>query len=36
VKHSFEVELPQMAPGQFLGLYFDTVEAEYTDQLAKP
>ena len=34
-KHSVEVDLPKLDPGQFLGLYFDTVEAEYTDQLAK-
>jgi hypothetical protein len=36
VEHSVEVELPKLSPGQFLGLYFDTVEAEYTDQLARP
>jgi len=35
-KHTFELELPQLTPGQFLGLYFDTVEAEYTDQLISP
>ncbi len=35
-RHTFEVELPQLTPGQFLGLYFDTVEAEYTDQLISP
>jgi hypothetical protein len=34
-KHTFEVDLPPLAPGQFLGLYFDTVEAEFTDQLAR-
>jgi hypothetical protein len=34
-KYTFAVELPPLAPGQFLGLYFDTVEAEYTDQLAR-
>ena len=28
--HSFEVELPELVPGQFLGLFLDTVEAEYT------
>jgi hypothetical protein len=27
-EHTFEVELPKLAPGQFQGLFFDTVEAE--------
>jgi hypothetical protein len=31
--HAFEVELPKLAPGQFLGLFLDTVETEYTDVL---
>jgi hypothetical protein len=33
VKHTFEVELPKLAPGQFQGLFLDTVEAEYTDAI---
>ncbi len=35
VKHIFEVELPTLAPGQFQGLFFDTVEAEYTSDIAR-
>ncbi len=34
-KHQFEVDLPKLSPGQFQGLFFDTVEAEYTDQVTK-
>jgi hypothetical protein len=30
VEHTFEVQLPRLAPGQFQGLFLDTVEAEYT------
>jgi hypothetical protein len=33
VKHTFEVELPKLAPGQFQGLFLDTVEAEYTSEV---
>jgi hypothetical protein len=33
VKHTFEVELPTLAPGHFQGLFLDTVEAEYTDKI---
>jgi hypothetical protein len=33
VEHTFEVELPKLAPGQFRGLFLDTVEAEYTEQI---
>ncbi len=33
VKHTFEVELPKLAPGQFQGLFLDTVEAEYTNEV---
>jgi hypothetical protein len=33
VKHQFEVELPKLAPGQFQGLFLDTVEAEYTTEV---
>ena len=33
VNHKFEVELPKLAPGQFQGLFRDTVEAEYTDEV---
>lgn len=36
ILHDFEVRLPELKPGQFLGLFFDTVEAEYTDRLAEP
>jgi hypothetical protein len=32
-KHQFEVELPKLAPGQFQGLFLDTVEAEYTAEV---
>jgi hypothetical protein len=32
-KHTFEVELPKLGPGQFQGLFFDTVEAEYTNEV---
>ena len=34
VKHTFSVQLPTLNPGQFQGLFFDTVEAEYTTNLA--
>jgi hypothetical protein len=33
VNHTFEVELPKLAPGQFQGLFLDTVEAAYTDEI---
>ena len=33
VEHTFEVELPKLALRQFQGLFFDTVEAEYTDAI---
>ncbi len=33
VAHTFEVELPKLAPGQFLGLFLDTVEQEYTESI---
>ena len=33
VKHTFEVELPKLAPGQFQGLFLDTVEADYTSEV---
>jgi hypothetical protein len=33
VKHTFEVQLPKLAPGQFQGLFLDTVEAEYTNEV---
>lgn len=32
-EHTFEVEWPQLAHGQFQGLFFDTVEAEYTSEV---
>ena len=35
VKHTFEVALPKLAPGQFQGLFLDTVEAEYTGALGR-
>ena len=34
VEHVFEVMLPKLAPGQFQGLFFDTVEASYTSDVA--
>jgi hypothetical protein len=34
VHHEFSVTLPKLEPGQFQGLYFDNVEAEYTSELA--
>jgi hypothetical protein len=33
VRHTFEVELPKLAAGQFQGLFLDTVEAEYTSEV---
>jgi hypothetical protein len=33
VKHQFEVSLPKLAPGQFQGLFFDTIEPEYTSEV---
>jgi len=30
VEHTFELALPQLRPGQFQGLIFDTVESETT------
>ena len=33
VKHLFAVELPKLKPGQFQGLFFDTVESEYTKDI---
>jgi len=33
VRHSVAVELPSLKPGQFQGLFFDTVEAEFTSQI---
>jgi len=33
VKHTFEVSLPDLKPGQFQGLYFDNVETEYTEKI---
>ena len=35
VEHTFEVQLPKLNAGQFQGLFFDTVEAEYTDQIVQ-
>jgi hypothetical protein len=34
VEHKFEVELPKLAAGEFQGLFLDTVEAEYTGEVA--
>jgi hypothetical protein len=34
VEHTFAVRLPKLAPGQFQGLFFDTVEAGYTGDVA--
>lgn len=33
-EHQLELELPQLAPGQFQGVFFDNVETEFTDALA--
>jgi hypothetical protein len=33
VEHTFEVELPKLAAGEFQGLFLDTVEAEYTSEV---
>jgi hypothetical protein len=33
VNHTFEADLPKLAPGQFQGLFFDTVEAEYASEV---
>ncbi len=33
--HSLEVELPALKAGQFQGLFFDTVEADYTEEIAE-
>ena len=33
VRHSVEVRLPELAPGQFQGLFFDNVEPQFTDQI---
>ena len=32
--HTFELELPALAPGQFQGLFLENVEAEYTKDIA--
>ena len=32
--HTFEVELPELAAGQFQGLFFENVEAEFTKEIA--
>jgi len=32
--HTFDVELPKLAPGQFQGLFLENVEAEYTKELS--
>ena len=32
-QHQVEVSLPELEPGQFQGLFFDTVEPEYTDKI---
>jgi hypothetical protein len=34
VEHTFQLQLPKLAPGQFQGLFLDTVEAEYTGAVA--
>lgn len=36
MQHSFKVELPQLRAGQFLGMFLDTVETEYTSRIAGP
>jgi hypothetical protein len=34
VEHRFELKLPKLAEGEFQGLFPDTVEAEYTSEVA--
>jgi hypothetical protein len=34
-QHSFELQLPELAPGQFQGLFLENVEAEFTPKLAE-
>lgn len=36
VKHTFEVDLPKLEAGQFQGLFFDNVEAEFTQDISAP
>jgi len=36
MKHTVTVELPELQPGQFQGLFFDNVEPEHTVDLDKP
>jgi hypothetical protein len=31
--YTFELELPKLAPGQLLGVFFENVETEYTDRI---
>ncbi|MCC7066804.1 MAG: hypothetical protein IT456_28680, partial [Planctomycetes bacterium] len=33
VEHTFELALPQLLPGQFQGVFFDTVESETTREV---
>ena len=34
--YRFELELPALKPGQFLGLYFENVEPEYVSAIVPP
>ena len=34
--HCLELQLPALAPGQFLGLYFENVEPEYRSAIVPP
>jgi hypothetical protein len=33
-KYQVEVDLPELSPGQFHGLYFENIENEYTEKVA--
>ena len=33
-QHSFALNLPQLKPGQFQGVFFDNVESQFTEELA--
>ena len=32
-QHSFTLNLPQLKPGQFQGVFFDNVEPQFTEEL---
>jgi hypothetical protein len=33
--HRFELELPQLKPGQLQGVYFENIESEYTSSIVR-